>query len=218
MLRRPGCHPCSLPASPRPAAFSQLRLLACLPLLHSYHFHTWVSQPLVMGSGQEATWNPAHWQKRDSSLCRLRDTTWANPDRKVKQIRFYVLILFADSHSFELSLSLPEMILRKYLNCISWRFHIWHQRKRLAASLCLISNWELCSSGLCTGWQCSPRKRANMARAFFFKYAAKTLPTVGMEVFKSSSDNLHYQQLHQKYMCPGALSPQMFCSRFELKM
>lgn len=53
---------------------------------------------------------------------------------------------------------------------------------------------------------------------FFFKYALKTLPAVGMEVFKSNSDNLHYQQLHQKYMCPGALSSQMFCSHFELKM
>lgn len=73
----------------------------------------------------------------------------------------------AESHSFERSLSLPEMILRKYLKCISWLFQIRHQRKRLAASLHLISKWELCASGLCTGWHYSLRKRANTARAFF---------------------------------------------------
>lgn len=151
------------------AAFSQPRLpCLCatapqLPLTHTPRSASHSS----MGSGQTAFWNPARWWKRDSNICRLLDTLWANPDRKVKQSRFHSLVLFADMLIPLNSLSLPEMILRKYLKCISRRFQIRHQRKRLAASLHLISNWELCSSGLCTGWHCSLRKRANMARAFF---------------------------------------------------
>lgn len=63
-----------------------------------------------------------------------------------------------------------------------------------------------------------PQKKGQIWPGLFFKYAVKTLPAVELEVFESNSDNLRYQQLHQKYMCPGALSLQMFCSRFELKM
>lgn len=163
--------PSLLPACLSQTAFSQLRL----PCLSA----TAPQLPLTR-LGQPAT-HHGEWTKSHLKPCSLIEEgqqpmqiAWHNVSKsrakgKASQVPCIGTVCrHADSHSFEQSLFLPEIILRKYLNCISWIFHLRHQRKRLAASLHLISNWELCSSGLCTGWHCSLRKRANMARAFFF--------------------------------------------------
>lgn len=135
-------HPCSLPASPRLLPLVSWEYLACLPLLHSYHLHTWVSQPLIHGE-----WTKSHF-KPCSLIEEGRQPTpiiWHNVSKsrekgKANQVPCIGTVCrHADCHSFEPSLSLPEMILRKYLKCISWRFQIRHQRKSLAASLHLIT-------------------------------------------------------------------------------
>lgn len=149
----------------------------------------------------------------------LLDAVWANPAGKVKQKHIPCIVTIcrhAKSHFFQWSLSLPEMILRKYLKYL---LKISNKTPEEKIGYKTASNKQLRIVFVRATYRLAPQPREDGKYGQCFFPVGCEQPTRCMAgVFESNSDNLHHQQLHHKYMCPGAPSLQMLCSCFELKM